>query len=298
MATVFTPGKVLSRGDLDLFLTNAQSNPINAAEIVYAIFYVDPNTHLEVLIGPAARTPANPSVGEYYAALMVPPTAVSGQYRIRWTLRQFSNSPQQTVVQEFTVQADAQAVVTQYSAAVTEMIWNLRVLLRDQNPDKFYRFRPPMHEQYINQFNRIFGQVWEDAELYLYLQLALDSYNEKPPFTGDTYRNLDQLARMVPAWRTAIYWGAIIHACFALQANWVADEFDYSIGGVSLSLEKSSKYDTLRGNAETAFDKSVEAKARTVKFIRGLQQPKYGIGIRSSFGPAVGKSVLSPRNFL
>lgn len=72
----------------------------------------------------------------------------------------------------------------------------------------------------------------------------------------------------------------------------------YSIGGVSLDLDKSSKYESLKSNAEGQFDKATEAKARTVKFIRGLQQPRYGIGIRSAFGPNVGRSVLSPRNFL
>ena len=82
------------------------------------------------------------------------------------------------------------------------------------------------------------------------------------------------------------------------MANWTADEFDYSIGGVSLSLERSSKYESLKSNAESMFDKATEAKARTVKIMRGLKQPKYGVGIRSAFGPHVGRGVLGPRNFL
>jgi hypothetical protein len=81
-------------------------------------------------------------------------------------------------------------------------------------------------------------------------------------------------------------------------ANGVLAHNSYSIGGVSLDIDKSAKYESLKQNAESQFDKATEAKARTVKFIRGLQQPKYGIGIRSSFGPAVGRGVLSPRNFL
>ena len=85
---------------------------------------------------------------------------------------------------------------------------------------------------------------------------------------------------------------------YALSANWTADEFDYSIGGISLNLEKSSKYESLKQSAEQYFDKATEAKARTTKIIRGLQQPKYGIGVRSAFGPNVGRGVLSPRNFI
>jgi intein/homing endonuclease len=72
----------------------------------------------------------------------------------------------------------------------------------------------------------------------------------------------------------------------------------YSIGGISLDLEKSSKYMDLKQNAEDQWDKLTEAKARTTKYIRGLSQPRFGQGVRSAFGPAVGKGVLSPRSFV
>lgn len=81
-------------------------------------------------------------------------------------------------------------------------------------------------------------------------------------------------------------------------SNGVLAHNSYSIGGISLDIERSSKYESMKSNAESQFDKATEAKLATVKFIRGLQQPKYGVGIRSSFGPAVGRGVLSPRNFL
>jgi hypothetical protein len=84
---------------------------------------------------------------------------------------------------------------------------------------------------------------------------------------------------------------------FALS-NGILAHNTYSIGGISLDLERSSKYESLKQNSESQFDKASTAKQQTVKFIRGLQQPKYGIGIRSSFGPFVGRGVLSPRGFL
>ena len=87
------------------------------------------------------------------------------------------------------------------------------------------------------------------------------------------------------------------HENFCL-ANGIVAHNTYSIGGVSLDLERSSKYESLKSNSEGQFDKATEAKARTVKFMRGLQQPKYGIGVRSAFGPNVGRGVLSPRGFL
>jgi len=297
MAVTFTPGQTLGRGDLSIFLTDANGVPANAALISYALYYVDPIGPTEVLIGSATRTPVNPSVGEYYAALMVPPSAVDGTYRIRWTFQEFVNSPVQQVTQEFTVVATASLTVLTHTDAETAMIASLRILLRDQNPDKFYHFRPPEHEGKIGNYNRVFGQIWEDAELLEYLERSLDWFNMFPPLT-QKINTIDLLVSSMPVWRTAILWGAITHACFALSINWVAEEFDYSIGGVSLSIEKSSKYESLKQNAEGQFDKSTEAKQRTVKFIRGLQQPRFGIGVRSAFGPNVGRGVLSPRSFM
>ena len=83
-----------------------------------------------------------------------------------------------------------------------------------------------------------------------------------------------------------------------LLSNGILAHNSYSIGGVSLELNRSAQYETLKQNSESQFDKGSEAKARTVKYMRGLQQPKYGVGIRSSFGPQVGAGVLSPRGFL
>jgi hypothetical protein len=299
MGVVFKPTQVLARGDLDIYLNSPNESPTNAAEIYYAIYYVDPGPpEQEVIIGSDHRIPMNPAVGEYYASLLVPPSATPGNYRIRWSFRQFVNSPLQQVVQEFGIVSPTTIVTPGYSQQQRDMIGSLRTLLRDQNPDKFYKFSPPEFEGDIGKYNRIFGQIWEDDEFLEYLNRAVDWWNMFPPFTGANTPTLDRLVVEMPAWRTAVLWCAISHACFALATNWVHEEFDYSIGGISLSIERSSKYESLKQNAESQFDKATEAKARTVKFIRGLVQPKYGIGVRSAFGPAVGRGVLSPRSFL
>ena len=52
MAVVFKRNQILGRGDLDIFLTNSAGNVSNAAEITYALYFVDvgpPET--DVLIG-------------------------------------------------------------------------------------------------------------------------------------------------------------------------------------------------------------------------------------------------------
>lgn len=295
MSVVFKRGQTLSRGDLDLFLTNSSGNVANAAEITYAIYFVD--NMVDVLIGDPARIPENPAVGEYYASLRIPSTASFGTYRIKWSLKEFVSSQVQNIVQEFAVVNNESVISYGMSAEMKSMVDKLRILLRDQNPDKFYHFRPPEAEAVVGQYNRVFGQVWEDYELMEYLERALDWWNMMPPET-EGYRTIETLVNTKPAWRTPILQGAIVFAAMALQANWIVDEFDYSIGGISLNIDKSSKYEGLKSTAESQWQTATEMKARTTKIIRGLVQPKYGIGVRSAFGPNVGRGVLSPRNFI
>ena len=297
MAVVFTPGQTLGRGDLDIFLSNSSGNVANAYSISYAIYYVDPSDSSEVVIGSTARTPTNPAVGEYYASLQVPAGVTVGDYRIRWDFQEYAGAPVQQAVQEWAVVSTSTTTSSTYSTNEQAMIDKLRILLRDNDPDRNYHFRPPEHEGDINAYNQVFGFVWEDSELYEYINMALDMWNMLPPET-ENLSTIDNLISKKPVWKTPVLWGAVYHALLALAINWVHDEFDYSIGGVSLSIDKSSKFESLKQNAEQQFEKAGEAKQRTTKFIRGLRQPRFGAGARSAFGPYAGRNVMSPRKFL
>lgn len=296
MGVTFYRGQQLGREDLTIFFTNSNGVPANAAEISYALY--DFTTSQEVLLGSNQRKPQNPSVGEYFASLLIPLDANLGSYRIRWTFKEILGSPAQQVVQEFVIQdrAAPSPILTTYSSAEADLIRRLRILTRDNNPDRNYHFRPPAHEETVNQFNRVFGYIWEDEEMKEYLERSLDTISLAPPFTP--FNSVDTLVNQYPAWRTLLLTGAMIHALQALRLNWIADEFDYSVGGVSLTLDKSSKYEGALSTASDQFDKQLEKAKATVNIIRGVQQPRYGVGIRSSFGPYAGKGVLSPRKFL
>lgn len=298
MSVVFTQGETLGRGDLDIYMSSANGNPVNVFEITYSIYYVDPDTSMEVLIGSNARTPVNPSVGEYYASLQIPASAVPGDYRIRWLFRETSTTAQEGAVQEFGVVTPAsQTTDNTYSNCVTDLIRKMRFLTRDNNPDRNYRFMPPEGEGQVGCYNQVFGYIWTDEEFYEYLEMALWKWNMHPPETEEL-RTIDMLCSRKPSWKAALLWGALVNAAQALVYNWIANEFDYSIGGISLSIEKSSKYEGMKQNAEDQWDKLTEAKARTFKILRGLSQPRFGRGVRSAFGPYVGRGVLSPRNFV
>jgi len=294
MGVLFLRGQQLGRNDLNIFLTNASGHPINAAEISYALY--DFTTGMEALVGPQKRTPANPSVGEYYASIIVPLDANVGSYRIRWTMREVFGGPIQTVVQEFEVQDRQAAAPSIYTDIQLGLIRSLRIALRDNDPDRNYRFRPPTHESTIDQFNRVFGYIWEDVELQEYLNFALDMIIAAPPRTP--FSSVDQMIQMRSEWKALLIQGAMYWALQAVQTNWVSEEFGYSIGGISLDLERSSKYGDLKQGAADQFDKMLERMKATIKIVKGLQQPKYSAGIRSSFGPYQGRGVLSPSKFL
>lgn len=476
MGTTFYRGQQLGRNDLNIFLVNAANTPVNAAEISYALY--DFTVGQEVLVGVPMRAPVNPSVGEYYASLVVPLDANLGDYRIRWTFREIIGGSVQQVVQEFTV-IDKAGLSTNSASMITgsaigatttelDLMGRLRILLRDSNPDRNYSFRPPTHEETVQQFSRVFGYIWEDVELQEYLLRSLDMISASPPRTPFT--NIDQMVSYMPEWRTLLLTGAMIHALQALRINWIADEFSlapetlvtvilpyqdevdlyiedlylllhneedhpliapliddntkfsiqnafhkgklcvrsvntqkevvvaklgdvlrhftahkplyrvstengyvevtgdhslyrydgilpvavrdlvigdsivqvinedilsvvvtdikildpvnftydlsvpetenfllsngllahnsYSIGGISLDLEKSSKYEGAYQSASDQFDKQLEKAKLTINIVKGLQQPRFGLGIRSSFGPFLGRGLISPRKYI
>lgn len=294
MSLKLPQGKILGPDDLSIALTDSDGCPTDVASITYALY--DVSTGVEVLLGPAARVPVRRELGFYYASVKIPEDSNLGLYRIRWTFQETTTSPVNTVFEDFTIAEPEAFLADLYSPIQADMIRRLRILLRDNNPDRNYHFRPPTSEGTINQFNRVFAYIWTDEELIEYMERGVDYINLWPPETG--YNTIDAMVQGKPAWRQMILMAAIAHATMALSLNWIADEFDYSIGGVSLSIEKSSKYEGIKNNAEGQLDKMLEAKTRTTKIIRGLQQSRYGLGVRSAFGPVTGNGILTPRKYL
>jgi len=153
-------------------------------------------------------------------------------------------------------------------------------------------FRPPSSEKFIQAQTKVFGYIWEDEELYEYLINAADLFNSFPPVTGITLDN------MPDRWRTTILLRAGAFACAAVALNWIADEYGYSISGVSLDLEKSSKYESMKNNFLTEFKEAAQQAKDSIKIVVGLQQPRYGIGISSALGPFSAPGVQSRRNYI
>lgn len=297
MGVTFRRGEELSRSNgLNIFLKSKDGSPSNASEITYNIY--DFTTGVEVLLPPTNRIPVNAGTGEYFASFIIPVDATIGKYRIRWSFRQFLHSPQAEVLQEFAIVENMTQVVTVPGITSTEfdLVRGLRMMLRDANPSRNYHFLPPAGEESINQMTRVFGYLWEDVELLEFLRVSNDSINMYPPATQ--YQTLDQLMLNQRSWRTLLFTGAMVHAINAMALNWIADEFSYSIGGVSLDIEKSSKYQSMASDAQNRFAEFVVQAKDTIKIAIGLKQSRYGVGIRSSFGPSVGRGSLTPARFI
>jgi len=291
VSVVFCPGQTTGRNELSIILTNSDGQRQDSYSISYAIF--DNTSGSELLIGAAARVPENPEIGEYYANFRIPDFAPYGNYVVRWTFKQFAGGPDHQVAQEFGVVPEGTQVTA--SSAYTTNQWglmhSLRMMLRDNNPDRNYHFRPPSSQDALSQQTRVFGYIWEDAEMLESIERGLDVVNLFPPQTGYTIGTLPR------NWTTITLTAAAVHALTALSINWVGEEFDYSIGGVSLSIDKSSKYQGLMESLQSRLEQMIENAHLTIKFTRGLQQPRFGVGVRSAFGPHLGSGTSSVRNF-
>jgi hypothetical protein len=290
MSVAFFKGQSLTSADLKIVIRNSSGVPVDPYYIRYSLF--DYTTGIDVLIGVPNRIPATTGTGQYYVDAQIPLDANIGDWIVRWNFNETPTSPLVEVAQEFNVVSQDINVTVAQSTNQETLLRRLRIILRDANPDRNYRFRPPSTEKFMQTNTQVFGYIWEDTELYEWLLMAVDELNSSPPVTGVTLDN------MPDRWRTNIIMRAAAFACGAVTLNWIVDEFGYSLSGVSLDLEKSSKYESMKNNFLQEWDKSRELIKASIKIIKGLQQPRYGIGISSALGPYSRPGTQSRRNFV
>lgn len=293
MAVAFQRGQTTRPDDLNITIRDVSNNLIDPYRLEYAIY--DATTGIEVLIGSPVNAPAHISTGQYYAEVTFAADANIGDWVIRWTIQEGAADPVYQSVQEFNIVGSS--VITSVTGDMNfdTLIHSLRVLLRDNNPDRNYSFRPPASMKFVQGQTQVFGFIWEDEELIEYIYMAIDDFNTYPPVTALILAGLWGSERR---WRTAILLRAAAFAMFAIALNWIADEFSYSISGISLDLEKSSKYQSMKDEFISEYDKVLEAAKRSIKIIKGLRQFRYGVGITSALGPLNRPGVQSRRNWI
>ena len=298
MSNAFNRGQNLSWQDLNITLRNQAGQLVDPYSITFTI--LANVCGRDQVIGQLTNQPTRRSVGTYYANWTVPMDAPITNYKIVWQFKQTKDDDTNTHIQPFAVVDSTIAttgIVNTVCDNAQKLLLRLRRVLRDNNPDRNYRFAPPASENQIQGFSEIFGFIWEDEELLEYLDMAVEQINFTPPLED---HNICNLPRNLGALATT---GAAAHALSARGINWVADQFDYSIGGISLSLsDKADAYGAGGGGGaaagmKEAFKESLEQYKVSIKITRGLIQNRFGLGISAHLGPFNKSGIVSPRNY-
>jgi hypothetical protein len=288
---VYYPGQVLTEKDLYIIIRNSLGNQSDPYEISYEIYQRIQG--LDVLISPQNQVPLRLGVGHYYSNYQIPSDSLAGDYYIKWTFREAPHLDISYATQEFSVITGTVIIESPYSDNSKDLIRKLRFILRDNNPDRNYHFMPPAQEEVIQGFTQKFGYVWEDEELYEYILFAISDLNNSPPRESWSIDNLPyRLFSIVLSQAAAT-------ALRALAVNWAHEEWSGDVSGVGLTIEKSSKYLSIKENFEQNYQRQLEQhKEHGVKYITGIRQPRYGIGITSALGPYSSVGVQSRRNYI
>jgi hypothetical protein len=276
MSVAFKRGSTTYPDDLNITIRDCSGNLIDPYRLQYAVY--DKTTGVEVLQGSPVCTPIKINTGKYYAQVVFPADCNIGDWVIRWTVQETSVDPVYQTVQDFNVVGDSTIVSFTGDPDMDKLIYSLRIMLRDQNPDRNYRTRSPESEKFIQGMTQVFGFIWEDEEMNEYIYMACDAFNAVPPVTGISPSDLWNKMRR---WRTAILLNASAIACRALSVNWIADEFSFSgdelirikdKDGVEYAITAVELLEILYGEKIAAAEK--EGKKEALEGIKELENEK------------------------
>ena len=136
MAVAFIRGTTTGSSDLTITVRNSSNTLIDPYRIEYAVY--DYTTGIEILMGSPVNIPTQISTGNYYAPVTIPADAKIGVWRIRWTVQEYSTDPVYQSVQEFQVLGDTTIPSFTGDVNTDKLIYSLRIMLRDNNPDRNY----------------------------------------------------------------------------------------------------------------------------------------------------------------
>lgn len=112
-------------------------NPQDPVEVYVALYYVDNGTEI-LLDNIAQRTPVRYDIGKYYCPYHVPSDAPIGTYLAKWIYRPTTESGMRQECDEWYVVAETVQTSSEYNDIEKQAIWDMRIILRDNNPDRNY----------------------------------------------------------------------------------------------------------------------------------------------------------------
>jgi hypothetical protein len=314
----FTQGMTLGASNLSILVRDATGALVDPTLINYTIFHVTDQIPMKItqayeydlhqpqnmaggpplpqenvqLAGCPQQVPTRVSQGAYYVPITIP-TTWKGVYRLVWNIQMYPDCPLDTVVEVFVVQGidpanpgfEAPSVII----AVPESIVNsgmttpaqfakavmyVREHLSDTNPDRNYHFRPPTPSRVVAGYNTRVGYIWLDASILMHLDTAISMLNWYNPMNITSY-TLDTIP---------LDWGRIAAIgaagfCLKMEANrWGADQFNYSLNGVSLDINKADLYNGLGESYLTQFNTMAPLLTANRPMSVGLRQQRWLLG--------------------
>jgi len=136
MAVAFIRGSTTGASDLTITIRDVSNTLIDPYRLEYSIY--DFSTGIEVLIGSPVNLPMRISLGQFFAQVVIAADANIGVWRIRWTIQETATDPVYQTVQEFQVLGSNVIPSFTGNANYDKLIYRLRILLRDNNPDRNY----------------------------------------------------------------------------------------------------------------------------------------------------------------
>ena len=256
---VLNQGKPLSPGDLGLNVRDGSGKLIDPCGIAYALFAVG-SDGIRSLVSEPKMLPGRVTTGVYFVPGAIP-SIWNGRYDLVWYLQQYANEAEAQIFEEFEVcridpltsSMEAPSVLLTSKPGLNrimiERIMTVRELLSDTCPDRNYSFRPPTSGQTVAGFNSRVGFIWLDATIIRMLKLNIQKLNTWNPMSLYSYT----VESAPEAWGDAAAVGAAASCLSTEAARWTAEEFQYSLNGVSLDLHKASEYLSIAQSYQTEF---------------------------------------------
>jgi hypothetical protein len=280
---VFVPGRQLSPGDLNLTVRDAQGLLYDPDGISFTMFQ-----HLEgrdVLVWGPKAVAKRVEQGLYWVDMTIP-SSWEGDFKLVWHLRERSGAEERAVYEEFTVARmdisrtshEAPSIAMARNPLLTPKLADLvivvRELISDENPDRNYHFRPPTAGKTVAGYSQRVGFIWEDKTILRFLNLAMSTLCIANPMVNYTYT----LENAPANWLQTACIGAAAWCLSKEAARWAADEFSYSLNGVSLDVNKAQTYQGLGDSYRAEFTEMKMNLAATKPTSVGLRQSRWLLG--------------------
>lgn len=282
---VLNQGKTLAPGDLGLNVRDERGYLHDPAYIAYSIFQVNPATNERILASQPKMFPARASQGTYYVNMTIP-TGWEGRFDLAWYIVMYPETKEGTTFEEFevvridpaTTSFEAPSVLMTSKPGLNPKIARhvvmVRELLSDENPDRNYHFRPPTPGKVVADFNTRVGYIWTDVTIIRMLRLAISKLNTWNPMGLYEFR----LENIPEDWANAAAVGAAAHCLGKESARWTAEEFSYSLNGVSLDINKAAEYQSLAQQFESEFQEWATNITANRPCVAGLRQNRWMLG--------------------